>query len=40
MTSFGELAALGWRPIALLGAQTAFLAALMVLGLRLLGIWT
>jgi uncharacterized integral membrane protein (TIGR00698 family) len=40
MTSFGELAALGWRPIALLGAQTAFLAALVVAGQRLLGIWT
>lgn len=40
MTSFGELAALGWRPIALLGAETAFLAVLVVGGLRLLGIGT
>jgi len=37
MTSFGELAALGWRPIALLGAETAFLAALVLGGLRVLG---
>jgi uncharacterized integral membrane protein (TIGR00698 family) len=40
MTSFVELAALGWRPIALLGAETAFLAALVVGGLRLLGVGT
>jgi uncharacterized integral membrane protein (TIGR00698 family) len=38
MTSFGELAALGWRPIALLGAETAFLAALVLGGLRVLGV--
>jgi uncharacterized integral membrane protein (TIGR00698 family) len=38
MTSFGELAALGWRPIALLGAETAFLAVLVVGGLRFLGV--
>jgi uncharacterized integral membrane protein (TIGR00698 family) len=40
MTSFGELAALGWRPIALLAAETAFLAVLVVAGLRLLGLGT
>jgi len=36
MTSFGELAELGWRPIALLAAETAFLAALVLVGLRFL----
>jgi len=40
MTSFGELAALGWRPIALLVVETAFLAVLVAGGLRLLGIGT
>jgi uncharacterized integral membrane protein (TIGR00698 family) len=36
MTSFGELAELGWRPIALLAAETAFLAVLVLVGLRFL----
>jgi uncharacterized integral membrane protein (TIGR00698 family) len=36
MTSFGELAALGWRPIVLLAAETAFLALLVIAGLHLL----
>jgi uncharacterized integral membrane protein (TIGR00698 family) len=40
MTSFGELATLGWRPIALLGAETAFLAVLVVAGLYSLGLAT
>ena len=40
MTSFGELAALGWRPIALLAAETAFLAVLVAAGLRLPGLGT
>ena len=38
MTSFAELAALGWQPVILMLAETAFLAVLIVTGLLLLGI--
>ena len=38
MTSFGELAALGWRPILLLVAETAFLALFVAGGLAFLGM--
>lgn len=37
MTSFGELAELGWRPILLLAAETVFLAVLVGGGLHFLG---
>ena len=38
MTSFAELAALGWQPVILMVSETAFLAALIVGGLLWLGI--
>lgn len=38
MTSFGELAALGWQPVILLAAETLFLAAIIVGGLLWFGI--
>jgi uncharacterized membrane protein YadS len=38
MTSFADLAALGWQPVILMLAETAFLAVLIVTGLLLLGI--
>ena len=38
MTSFAELAALGWQPVILLVSETLFLAALIVAGVLWLGI--
>lgn len=38
MTSFAELAALGWQPVILLVSETVFLAALVIGGLLWLGI--
>jgi len=38
MTSFGELATLGWQPVILMVAETAFLATLIVGGLLWLGL--
>jgi len=38
MTSFAELAALGWRPVILMVSETLFIAALILLGLLCLGL--
>lgn len=38
MTSFAELAALGWQPVILMVSETVFLAALIVAGLMFLGL--
>jgi hypothetical protein len=38
MTSFAELAALGWQPVILMVSETLFIAALIVAGLLYLGL--
>lgn len=38
MTSFGDLAALGWQPLILLVSETVFLAVLIVAGMIFLGL--
>ena len=38
MTSFAELAALGWQPVILMVSETVFLAALIVVGLMFFGL--